>query len=545
MPETDTPVQRKRLGKIVSVAIPAAALITGLLVIYETTVYPRTDDAEVFANFIGIAPQVDGPITTLAVQDNAFVKQGGLLFEIDPRPYEYALQRARSDLNTLEGQIVDETRTIASQESAVGAARANTDSAAANVDRAAAAVNEAQANVASAKAELDRAQAELLYTSNNFHRIEPLLAKQFVTVDQVDQARTAVTARQQAVDQARSQVALAEAQVLSARAQYEQAKAAMQQSHAQLAQSQHSVLTLEPLTAQRQGKAANIRTAEYNLNNCRVYAPFDARVTNLTISQGAYAHTGQQVFTLIDTRDLVGGGKLSRNPAPAHQAGDACRCVRALAAQRAIRRHSGQRWLRRAAGLNSGRHVLARTARCATVSQLGASGHAFSGARAHPGAGDGTVSSERIGGRGHATSSLRKDAVGMSAQDQALPAVARSKALDDAGAWFWQFLKTELAPYPGRTWVVGRITIAATITMVLVMTFRIPYGFLGAIYTLFLSRENPTATLRAGIRTAVVYVVATVYTIVGVVTMVDDPLTHFLWIATLALPGVLSDPHHP
>jgi len=302
MPRTDDAGQRKHWGRIVSVAIPAAALITGLIVIDETARYPRTDDAEVFANFIGIAPQVDGPITTLAVEDNAFVKQGGLLFEIDPRPYEYALEQARSDLNTLEGQIVDETRTIASQQSAVDAARANTDSAAANVNRAAAAVNEAQANVASAQAQLDRAQAELLYQSNNFHRIEPLLAKEFVTVDQVDQARTAVTAGQQAVDQARSQVDLAEAQVLSAKAQYEQAKASMQQSHAQLDQSQHSVLTLEPLTAQREGKAAVIRTAEYNLNNCRVYAPFDARVTNLTISQGAYAHTGQQVFTLIDTR---------------------------------------------------------------------------------------------------------------------------------------------------------------------------------------------------------------------------------------------------
>ena len=302
MPESEIPAQRKLLGKVVSVAIPAAALITGLWVINETTRYPRTDDAEVFANFIGIAPQVDGPISTLAVQDNAFIKQGGLLFEIDPRPYEYALEQARSDLNTLEGQIVDQTRTIASQASAVEAARANTDSAAANVDRAAAAVNEAQANVASAKAALDSAKAELLYTSNNLHRIEPLLARQFVTVDQVDQARTAVTARQQAVDQARSQVVLAEAQVRSATAQHEQAKAGVQQSRAQLAQSQHSVLTLEPLTAQRESKAAAIRTAEYNFNNTRVYAPFDAWVTNLTISQGAYAHTGQQVFTLIDTR---------------------------------------------------------------------------------------------------------------------------------------------------------------------------------------------------------------------------------------------------
>jgi multidrug efflux system membrane fusion protein len=302
MPENDSASQRQRLGRIVSIAIIAAALVAGLLVVRRTNQYPRTDDAEIFANFIGIAPQVDGPITHIAVQDNAFIKQGELLFEIDPRPYDYALQRAKSDLSTLEGQIGDERRTIASQVSAVGAARANTGSAAANVNRAASAVNEAKANVAAAKAALDRANAELLYQTNNFHRIEPLLAKQFVTVDQVDQARTAVTAREQAVEQQRSQLLLAEAQVQSALAQYEQTKAAMQQSHAQLDQSQHSVLTLDPLTAQRGGRAAAIRTAQYNLNNCRVYAPFEARVTDLTISQGAYAHTGQQVFTLIDTR---------------------------------------------------------------------------------------------------------------------------------------------------------------------------------------------------------------------------------------------------
>jgi multidrug efflux system membrane fusion protein len=163
-------------------------------------------------------------------------------------------------------------------------------------------VSEAKANVATAQAALDSANAELLYTTNNFHRIEPLLAKQFVTVDQVDQVRTAVTARQQAVQQQRSQLLLAEAQVQSAQAAYLQTKAAQEQSHAQLGQSQHSVLTIEPLTAQRGARASAVQTAEYNLNNCKVYAPFDARVTNLTISQGAYAHTGQQVFTLIDTR---------------------------------------------------------------------------------------------------------------------------------------------------------------------------------------------------------------------------------------------------
>jgi multidrug efflux system membrane fusion protein len=302
MPDNEPAPQSKRLGRIVSISIIVAAIITGMLVVAETNQYPRTDDAEVFANFIGIAPQVDGPIVQLPIQDNAFMKQGSLLFEIDPRPYEYALSRAKSDLNTLEGQIVDQTRTIASQVSAVGAAKANTNSAAANLDRSKAAVDEARANVANAQAALDSANAELAYQTNNFHRIEPLLAKQFVTVDQVDQARTAVTARTQDVDQRKSQLALAQAQLVSAQAALLQAQAQVEQSHQQLGQSQHSVLTLDPLTAQREGRASAIQTAEYNLNNTKIYAPFDARVTNLTISQGAYAHTGQQVFTLIDTR---------------------------------------------------------------------------------------------------------------------------------------------------------------------------------------------------------------------------------------------------
>src|SRR3979490_1081338 len=128
--ETDSnSAVRGRLSRLMSIGIVAAAVAVGLAVLYNSTRHPRTDDAEVFANFIGIAPQVDGPITQLAVQDNQFRKEGELLFEIDPRPHQYAGEKARSDLAPLEGQISDERRTIASQVSAVGAARANTDSA--------------------------------------------------------------------------------------------------------------------------------------------------------------------------------------------------------------------------------------------------------------------------------------------------------------------------------------------------------------------------------------------------------------------------------
>jgi multidrug resistance protein MdtO len=120
----------------------------------------------------------------------------------------------------------------------------------------------------------------------------------------------------------------------------------------------------------------------------------------------------------------------------------------------------------------------------------------------------------------------------MSSQDQALPAAIGRSRTPDAAAWFWHFLKTELAPYPGRAWVVTRITIAATITMVLVMTFRVPFGYLGAIATFFMSRENPAVTLRNFIAVAILSAFCALYTIVGIMMLVDDPLTHFLWIAT-------------
>jgi membrane fusion protein, multidrug efflux system len=295
-------LSNKWLGRWISVGIVVAAVTLGLVVLYHINYYPRTDDAEVFANFIGIAPQVEGPILRLNVRDNQFVKQGELLFEIDERPYQYALERAISDQAALEGQISDEQRRIAALVSAVSVSEANIHSAQADVTRWAAVVDQARADVANAEQGVSRAKAEWTYSSNNLHRLEPLLTKQFVTVDQVDRARTSETAQAEALKQAESQLRLAQAGLRSASAQYEHSGAVLEESKAQHEQAGHAVTTLEPLINQRGARAAAVKNARYNFDNCRVYAPFDARVTNLTISEGAYAHVGQQVFTLIDAR---------------------------------------------------------------------------------------------------------------------------------------------------------------------------------------------------------------------------------------------------
>jgi membrane fusion protein, multidrug efflux system len=298
---TDIP-RKKMNGRIVSFGVIAYTLAIGGVGLHKTNISPRTDDAEVFANYIGIAPQVDGPIVKLYVKDNQFVKKGDLLLEIDPRPYQYAVQRAQSEKDALEGQISDQSRFIAAQTSGVAVSKASARNAEANLRRTQASIDEANAAVGNAQAGLARAEADLAYAASNLQRIEPLLSEKFVTVDQVEQARAQVEMRRQAVEQARAQLKLSQATLQAVLAQYEQSKAGLDQSREQVEQSMHSVTTLQPLTSQREGKMSAIEVAQYNLNNCRIYAPFDARVTNLTISEGAYAHTGQQIFTLIDTR---------------------------------------------------------------------------------------------------------------------------------------------------------------------------------------------------------------------------------------------------
>ena len=293
---------QKRLGRWLSIAIVAAAVILGAVMLYHTSHYPRTDDAEILANFIGIAPQVDGRIVLLNVRDNQFVTKGTLLFEIDDRPFRYALAQALSEQAALEGQIEDERRRIAAMVSAVSVSAANVEGSHADLGHWAAAVEQARAEAASAEQGVQRARAEWSYANNNLGRLEPLLSRQFVTVDQVDRARTSEVTQAQALKQAESQLQQAQAGLASAQAQYTRAQAALGQSKAAHQQAQHAVTTLDPLINQRGARQSAVDTARYKLENCRVSAPFDARVTNLTISEGAYAHVGAQMFTLIDAR---------------------------------------------------------------------------------------------------------------------------------------------------------------------------------------------------------------------------------------------------
>src|SRR5271166_6310539 len=155
-------------GFQVCLGVLALAILATGMVLWSLNRHPRTDDASVRANYIQFAPEVSGRLVTLAVKDNAFVHQRDLLFAIDPRQYQYALQQALADQKLLEAQIVDAQRRIAAQNSAVDAARAGLGSSQtqtkvreSSVEAAVAAVQRAQAAVESAEAQKTLAASNL------------------------------------------------------------------------------------------------------------------------------------------------------------------------------------------------------------------------------------------------------------------------------------------------------------------------------------------------------------------------------------------------
>jgi len=155
--------------------------------------YPHTRDAYVRANVVGIAAQVEGPITRLYVIDNQLVHSGDRLFEIDPEPFQ---ARARTD----EGKLA-------------------------------------------------RAEAEVALEEQEVQRYTPLVARQFVPREKLDQLQ---------------------AKLRAARADVELARAELQD-------------------------------ALLSLSYTKVAAPTTGYVTNLLVRVGTYVHIGQQLFALVES----------------------------------------------------------------------------------------------------------------------------------------------------------------------------------------------------------------------------------------------------
>ncbi|MCQ8116542.1 efflux RND transporter periplasmic adaptor subunit [Methylomonas rosea] len=255
------------LGRAIGIAIVLGALATGSAVWHINYQNPRTNDAMVRANIVGIAPEVSGRIVELHVEDNQYVKQGDLLYVIDPRPYQARLDKAKAELLLAEKDV---------------------DSRRASSGSAEIAIERLEHQRAAANAEVKKIEAEDEYLHNYLERLEPLADKQYVTTDQLKQARSRYAA-------SRAELADAKAKELSARSAIEEAKSDSRRAVSLIAQ-------VGDVNARIEAARAMVTAAELDLEYCYVRAPFNAYVTNLNTREGEYAKAGAQMFALVDDR---------------------------------------------------------------------------------------------------------------------------------------------------------------------------------------------------------------------------------------------------
>lgn len=232
--------------KIPALILVLLTLVVLVFVIWRVDSSPSTNDAYAAADTIDVVPEVSGRIVELAVKDNQSVKQGALLFRIDPRQYEANLAKAEAALAALDKQIMLTQRSVDAQK--YGA-------------------DSVQAAVAKARAAAKQA-------GDTLRRTEPLLSEGFVSAEDVDRARTAQRA------------AAADLNAILLQAQ----------------QAASAVSGVDALVAQREVIQADIALTKLYLDMTIVRAPFDGRIVSLKTSVGQFASAMKPVFTLIDTR---------------------------------------------------------------------------------------------------------------------------------------------------------------------------------------------------------------------------------------------------
>ena len=213
-----------------------------VVTLVQWEIRPQTDDATVRANFVGIAPQVNGHIVELHVRDNQLVKEGDLLFLIDPRPYKIALERARATLALTRKEVDGLKNSAATAVAGISKAEAQLNASASEVTR-------REMDPVVADAEIARLEAQFQNADDHLKRLEPLLPLQFVTTDSVEEARTKRASALAALDEARARKRAAVATLASTRAQHVATEAALRQARSQRARAEDSIGQYEGINA--------------------------------------------------------------------------------------------------------------------------------------------------------------------------------------------------------------------------------------------------------------------------------------------------------
>ena len=233
-------------------------------------------DVPVYSEWIGttegivnadIKAEVSGYLLRQDYKEGSFVKKGQLLFELDPRPFQAALDQANGLVAQFQGQL---------------------EQASSQVTQAEAQAAQANSQVLQAQAQHAQAQANQVKTQLDVNKYAPLAEQKAVTQQDLDNAVQGNNVAKAQVEAARAGVETARAQLRAANAQIGTAKAVINSAKGQI----------------ENAKAA-VRTAQLNLGFTRIISPIDGIAGIAQAQVGNLITTTSLPLTTVSTVDPI------------------------------------------------------------------------------------------------------------------------------------------------------------------------------------------------------------------------------------------------
>ncbi|HJT28244.1 MAG TPA: efflux RND transporter periplasmic adaptor subunit, partial [Pyrinomonadaceae bacterium] len=214
-----------------------------------------------------IKAQVTGYLLRQDFKEGSFVKKGQLLFEIDPRPFQAAVDQANGQVAQFQGQLEQATSQVAQAE---------------------AQLSQANSQLSQAQAQLAQAEANQVKTQLDVDKYRPLAEQKAVTQQEYDNATQTNVVSKAQVEAAKAGVEAARAQLAHARAQVGTARAGISTAKGQL-----------------ENAKAIVNTAVLNLGFTRITAPIDGIVGIATAQVGNLVNTTSGPLTTVSTVDPI------------------------------------------------------------------------------------------------------------------------------------------------------------------------------------------------------------------------------------------------
>ena len=233
-------------------------------------------DVPVYSEWIGttegivnadIKAEVTGYLLKQDYKEGSFVKKGQLLFELDPRPFQAAVDQANGQVAQFQGQLEQAISQVAQAEAQVA---------------------QANSQLLQSQAQLAQAQANQVKTQLDVNKYAPLAEQKAVT--------------QQDLDNAVQGNVVAKAQVEAAKAGVETARAQLRAANAQIGTAKAAINTAK---GQVENAKAAARTAELNLGFTRLISPIDGIAGIAQAQVGNLISTTSAPLTTVSTVDPI------------------------------------------------------------------------------------------------------------------------------------------------------------------------------------------------------------------------------------------------